>query len=80
MDSETRHNDETAGVILSEDVLRSREVWDMFEGSVTVVRCAMGMMKRFKVQMGLQPGFAVSPFLFHLVTDRLTGEVRQASL
>lgn len=79
VDSEARQSDETEGVILCEDALRSREGWDMCEGSVTVVRCAAGMMNRFKVRVGLQPGFAVSPFLFQMVTDRLTDEVRQES-
>lgn len=34
---------------------------------------------RFKVEVGLHQGSTLSPFLFALVMDRLTDEVRQES-
>ena len=54
-------------------------VQDMYEDSVTTVRCAIGMTEGFKVEVGLHQGSALSPFLFAMVMDRLTDEVRQES-
>ena len=54
-------------------------VQDMYEDSVTSVRCAVGMTEGFKVEIGLHEGSALSPFLFAMVMDRLTDEVRQES-
>ena len=54
-------------------------VQDMYEDSVTTVRCAVGMTEGFKVEVGLHQGSALSPFLFAMVMDRLTDEVRQES-
>ena len=51
----------------------------MYEDSVTTVRCAVGMTEGFKVEVGLHQGLALSPFLFAMVMDRLTDEVRQES-
>ena len=56
-----------------------RVVQDMYEDSVTVVRCVVGMTERFKVEVGLQQGSALSPFLFAMVMDRLTDKIRQES-
>ena len=52
---------------------------DMYEDSVTAVKCAVGMMDRFKVEVGLHQGSTLSPFLFVMVMDRLTDEIRQES-
>ena len=54
-------------------------VQDMYEDSVTTVRCAVGMTEGFKVEVGLHQGPALSPFLFAMAMDRLTDEVRQES-
>ena len=54
-------------------------VQDMFEDSITTVRCAAGMTEGFKVEVGLDQGSVLSPFLFAMVMDRLTDEVRQES-
>ncbi|KAL7841080.1 hypothetical protein SRHO_G00247710 [Serrasalmus rhombeus] len=54
-----------------------RVVQDMYEDSETVVRCAVGVTNGFKVKVGLHQGSALSPFLFAMVMDRLTDEVRQ---
>ena len=48
---------------------------DMYEGSVTAVGCAVGATESFKV--GLHQGSALSPFLFAILMDRLTDEVRK---
>ena len=54
-----------------------RIVQDMYEESETVVRCAIGTTKSFKVKVGLHQGSALSPLLFAVIMDRLTDEVRR---
>ena len=49
----------------------------MYEGSETVVRCAVGTIESFKVKVGLHQGSALSLFLFAVIMDRLTDEVRR---
>ena len=49
----------------------------MYEGSETVVRCAVGTTESFNVKVGLHQGSALSPFLFAVIMDRLTDEVRR---
>ncbi|KAK3573350.1 hypothetical protein QTP86_024040, partial [Hemibagrus guttatus] len=56
-----------------------RVVQDMYERSRTVVRCAVGQTEEFKVEVGLHQGSAPSPFLFAMVMDQLSEEVRQES-
>ncbi|KAK3563571.1 hypothetical protein QTP86_030979 [Hemibagrus guttatus] len=56
-----------------------RVVQDMYERSRTVVRCAVGQTEEFNVEVGLHQGSALSPFLFAIVMDRLSEEVRQES-
>ncbi|KAK3519649.1 hypothetical protein QTP86_002806, partial [Hemibagrus guttatus] len=45
----------------------------------TVVRCAVGQTEEFNVEVGLHQGSALSPFLFAIVMDQLSEEVRQES-
>ena len=52
-------------------------VQDMYEGSKTVVRCAVGTTESFKVKVRLHQGSALSPFLFAVIKDRLMDEVRR---
>ncbi|KAK3524373.1 hypothetical protein QTP70_028021, partial [Hemibagrus guttatus] len=56
-----------------------RVVQDMYERSRTVVRCAVGQTEEFNVEVGLHQGSALSPFLFVIVMDQLSEEVRQES-
>ncbi|KAK3543823.1 hypothetical protein QTP70_030092 [Hemibagrus guttatus] len=56
-----------------------RVVQDMYERSRTVVRCAVGQTEEFKVEVGLHQGSALSHFLFAIVKDQLSEEVRQES-
>ena len=44
-----------------------------------MVRCIVGVKEKFKVEVGLHQGSALSPLFFALVMDRLTYEVRQDS-
>ena len=54
-----------------------RLVQDMYEKSETVVRCAVETTESFKVKVRLHQGSALSPFLFAVIMDRLTNEVRR---
>ncbi|KAK3523326.1 hypothetical protein QTP86_029494 [Hemibagrus guttatus] len=54
-----------------------RVVQDMYERSRTVGRCAVGQTEEFKVEVGLHQGSALNPFLFAIVMDQLSEEVRQ---
>ena len=54
-----------------------RLVQDMYEGSETVVRCAIGTTESFKVKVGLHQESTLSPLLFAMIMDRLTDEVRR---
>ena len=49
----------------------------MYEGSKTVVSCAVGTTENFKVKVGLHQGLALSLFLFAVIMDRLMNEVRR---
>ena len=51
-------------------------VQNMYTGCETVVRCAAGLTEPFNVKVGLHQGSALSPLLFAVVMDQLTGEVR----
>ena len=55
-----------------------RVVQDIYESWKTVVRCVVGVTEEFKVEVGLHQGSALG-FLFTMVMDRLTDEVRQES-
>ena len=54
-------------------------VQDMYEDSVATMRCAVGMTEGFKVEVGMHQGSALSSFLFAMVMDRLTDEIREES-
>ncbi|KAK3548127.1 hypothetical protein QTP70_004864 [Hemibagrus guttatus] len=56
-----------------------RVVHYMYERRRTVVRCAVGQTEEFKVEVGLHQGSTLSPFLFAIVMDQLSEEVRQES-
>ena len=52
-------------------------VENMYEESETVVRCAVGTTESFKVKVVLHQESALRPFLFAVIMDRLTDEVRR---
>lgn len=52
----------------------------VYDDSETVVRGVGGVRGGFKVEVELHQGLALSAFLFVLVMDRLSDEVRQESL
>ena len=49
----------------------------MYKESERVVKCAVGITESFKVKVGLHQGSSLSPFLFAVIMDRLTDEVRR---
>ena len=53
-----------------------KKMQDIHESCKTVVGCAVFVTEEFKVEVGLHEGSALSPFLFTMVMDRLTDEVR----
>ncbi|KAI2660071.1 hypothetical protein H4Q32_022673 [Labeo rohita] len=50
---------------------------DMYEDSVTAVRCAAGMTDWFKVKVGLHQESALSSLFFAMVMDRLMNRIRE---
>ena len=54
-----------------------RLVQDVYKESKTVVRCAVGTTESFKVKVGLHQESALGSFLFAVIMNRLTDEVRR---
>ena len=54
-----------------------RIIQDMYDGATTTVRSAAGLTEEFKVGVGLHQGSALSPFLFAIIIDRLTEDIRK---
>ncbi|XP_065057624.1 uncharacterized protein LOC135685569 [Rhopilema esculentum] len=52
-----------------------RLVQDMYEDSKTIVKCTAG--EEFEVTLGLHQGSALSPFLFAVIIDYVTGELQR---
>ena len=49
----------------------------MYDGETTTVRNAAGLTEEFKVGVGLYQGSALSPFLFAIIVDKLTEDIRK---
>ena len=70
-------------MVLHEKVWIGREiceniiVQDMYDDSITVLRCAVGVTEGFEVKVGLHQGLALSPCLFAVVMDRMTDDIRE---
>ena len=54
-----------------------RIVQDMYDDSITAVRCAVGVTEGFEVKVGLHQGSTLSPCLFAMVMDRITDDIRE---
>ena len=52
-------------------------IQDMYDGATTTVRSAARLTEEFKVGVGLHQGSALSPFLFAIIIDRLTEDIRK---
>ena len=51
-----------------------RLMQDIYESSMTEVKCSVGVTGGFKVEVKLHQGSALSPFLFAMKMDRLRDE------
>ena len=49
----------------------------MYDGATTTVRSAAGFTEELKVEVGLQQGSALSPFLFAIIMNKLTENIRK---
>ena len=54
-----------------------RIIKDMYDGATTTVRSAAGLTEEFKVGVGPHQGSALSPFLFAIIMDKLTEDIRK---
>ena len=52
-------------------------VQDMYDGSTTAVRCAVGVTEGFEMKVGLHQRSALGHCLFAMVMDRMTDEIRE---
>ena len=50
---------------------------DMYDGATATVRSAAGLTEEFKVGVGLHQGSALIPFLFVIIMDKLTEDIRK---
>ena len=49
----------------------------MYDGATTTVRSAAWLTEEFKVDVGLHQGSALSSFLFAVIIDKLTEDIRK---
>ena len=56
-----------------------RVVMDKYDGARIVLRSSAGLTEEFEVGVGLHQGSALSPFLFAIIIDKLTEEIRTES-
>ena len=54
-----------------------RIIKDMYDGATTTVRSAAGLTEEFKAGVELDQGSALSPFLFVIIMDKLTEDIRK---
>ena len=55
----------------------TRIIKNMYDEATTTVRSAAGLTEEFKVDVGLHQGSALSPFLFAIIMDKLTKDIRK---
>ena len=53
---------------------------NMYDGATTTVRSAAGLIEEFKVGVGLHQGSVIRPFLFAIIIDKLTEDIRKDAL
>ena len=52
-------------------------IQDMYEGARTSVKSAARLTEEFEAKVGLHQGSALSPFIFAIIMDMLTKDVRK---
>ena len=52
-------------------------IQDMYDGATTTVRSAAWLTKEFNIGVGIHQGPALSPFLFAIIIDRITEDIRK---
>ena len=55
-----------------------RMIQEMYRDVYTVVRCSVGVTEGFGVKVGLHQGSALSPYVFNIVMDCMTRDVRES--
>ena len=55
-------------------------IQDIYDGTTKTVKSAAGLTKEFKVGVGLHQGSALNPFLFAIIIDRLTEDIKKDAL
>ncbi|XP_047469163.1 uncharacterized protein LOC125025236 [Penaeus chinensis] len=56
-----------------------KAIQNMYENSVTNVRSVVGTTDSFTVEVGLDQGSVLNPFLFAIIMDRLTESIRRSA-
>ena len=54
-----------------------RLIKDMYEDACTQVRSSVGLTNTFRVEVGLHQGSSLSPYLFNIIMDVITRDVRE---
>ena len=54
-----------------------RIIKDMYDRATTTVRSTAGLTEEFKVGVGFHQGSALSPFLFVIIINKLTEDIRK---
>ena len=54
-----------------------RIIRNMYDGATTTVRIAAELTEEFKAGVGVHQGSALSPFLFAVIVDKLTEDIRK---
>ena len=49
----------------------------MYDGATITVKCVAGLTEKFEVGAGLHQGLALNPFLFAIIMDKLTEDIRK---
>lgn len=57
-----------------------RLIMEMYVGATTKVRSSMGLTEGFSVKVGLHQESTLSPFLFNIIMDVITNNIKRSAL